>query len=81
MSDLRAGDEQLRNAGIVLPCAKTFGFVGFRSPSLLYRCDRPYGHTGPHTAADVFMTGGRDAEDEDRTVTVLTRLLKGGEAS
>ena len=64
------GDEHLRKAGIVLPCAKLFGFVG----AALSRCDRPYGHTA---AAAPFSFGARDAEDEARTVTVLTQLLKG----
>lgn len=66
------GDEYLRNAGIALPCAKTFGWIG----AGLSRCDRPYGHTGPHTTEGVFMSGARDAGDEARTVFVLTQILK-----
>lgn len=66
------GDEHLRTAGIVLPCAKPFGLWG----TPLSRCDRSYGHTGSHTSDGVPFSGARDAEDEARTVAVLTRLTK-----
>jgi len=65
------GDERLRNAGIVLPCAKQFGWL---AGGMLSNCDRPYGHTGAHTAEGSFYSGGRDAEDEVRTVAVINRL-------
>ena len=72
------GDDRLREAGIVLPCAKQFGFHGFGGPSILSRCDRPYGHTGAHAAEGFGFTGARDADDEARTMFVLTRLLSAG---
>lgn len=65
------GDDRLRDAGIVLPCAKPFGFLG----AGLSRCDRPYGHTGPHTAEGDSISGARDAEDEARTMFALTQIL------
>jgi hypothetical protein len=69
------GDQHLRDAGITLPCAKEFGFV--IGVVMLRHCDRPYGHTGEHTAAgDLNMRGGRDAEDEARTMWALTQILK-----
>jgi hypothetical protein len=73
---IRDGDQHLRDAGIVLPCAKQFGWLG----TPLHTCDRPYGHTGAHATDDGLFRGGRDAEDEARTVTVLTRLVKGAAA-
>lgn len=68
------GDEHLVSAGILLPCARQFGWMSTRA-----HCDRPYGHTGPHTAEKLpLMAGARDAEDEARTVFVLTQLLGDG---
>lgn len=64
------GDQYLRDAGIRLPCAKQFGFFS----SGLHHCDRPYGHTGPHTAGENSLGGGRDVEDEARTRFVLDRI-------
>lgn len=68
-----SGDEHLRSAGVVLPCARQFGWLG----AVVHRCDRPYGHTGPHAADGSAMTGERNAEDEARTATVLAQLLQG----
>lgn len=64
------GDQHLREAGIVLPCAKQFGW-----PPTFYRCNRPYGHTGPHTAEPCVISGARDDQDDARTNFVLGQLL------
>ena len=68
------GDDRLREAGILLPCAKSFGFLG----TGLSRCERPYGHTGPHTADGYNYSGARDSEDEARTMFALTQILTRG---
>lgn len=53
-------------------CAKVFGFLSDQKT-----CDRPYGHTGSHTAEGTVMRGGRDQEDEERTRFVLTLASRG----
>jgi hypothetical protein len=54
-------------ADLVLPqCEKAFGFLS--NPAI---CDRPYGHTGSHSAEGIAMRGGRDSVDEERTTRVI----------
>jgi len=47
-------------------CARAFGIVG----TPLATCDRPYGHTGAHTSASASFAGGRDRQDEERTLAM-----------
>ena len=47
-------------------CARAFGIVG----TPLAVCDRPYGHTGAHTSAFTSFAGGRDRQDEERTLAM-----------
>lgn len=68
-----SGDQHLRDAGIVLPCAKQFGIWGVAES--LANCDRPFGHTGAHAADGATFTGARDPDDDQRTIAVLERLV------
>lgn len=71
------GDQFLRDSGILVPCAKQFGWFGWNGKgSLLSNCDRPYGHTGAHSAEGFHMKGGRGSDDDARTNEVLRQILE-----